>query len=79
MIIDMPYLSSLETAQSCCTDGDWAKLLCICLFSTYVLHVLQTGTTPGWLEALLKCGETLEAVQKGLEDYMETKTVAFPR
>ncbi|WIA37814.1 hypothetical protein OEZ86_014676 [Tetradesmus obliquus] len=40
---------------------------------------LQCGTTPGWLEALLVCGQTLEAVQKGLEDYLETKRVAFPR
>jgi hypothetical protein len=39
----------------------------------------QRGTTPGWLEALTKCGETLEAVQKGLQDYLEAKRVAFPR
>jgi dynein heavy chain len=43
------------------------------------LRVLQCGTTPGWLDALLVCGQTLEAVQKGLEDYLETKRVAFPR
>jgi hypothetical protein len=41
--------------------------------------ILQCGTTPGWLDALLVCGQTLEAVQKGLEDYLETKRVAFPR
>lgn len=40
---------------------------------------LQCGTTPGWLDAFSKCAETLEAVQKGLEDYLETKRVAFPR
>lgn len=34
---------------------------------------------PGWLEALQKCCDTLEVVQKGLEDYLETKRVAFPR
>lgn len=34
---------------------------------------------PGWLEAFSKCVETLEAVQKGIEDYLETKRVAFPR
>jgi hypothetical protein len=44
-----------------------------------VLCVLQCGTTPGWLDAFSKCAETLEAVQKGLEDYLETKRVAFPR
>jgi hypothetical protein len=31
------------------------------------------------LEAFNKCAATLEAVQKGLEDYLETKRVAFPR
>lgn len=39
----------------------------------------QCGTTPGWLDAFSKCAETLEAVQKGLEDYLETKRVVFPR
>jgi hypothetical protein len=49
--------------------------LLLCTF----LHSLQCSTTPGWLDALLVCGQTLEAVQKGLEDYLETKRVAFPR
>jgi hypothetical protein len=49
----------------------WLAHTCCCL--------LQCGTTPGWLEAFTKCAETLEAVQKGIEDYLETKRVAFPR
>jgi dynein heavy chain len=52
------------------------------LFCTGIINnalLVQCGTTPGWLDALLVCGQTLEAVQKGLEDYLETKRVAFPR
>ncbi|CAG9464970.1 unnamed protein product [Pedinophyceae sp. YPF-701] len=40
---------------------------------------LQAGTVPGLLETLQKCNETLEEVQKRLEDYLETKRIAFPR
>eukprot|EP00879_Flechtneria_rotunda_P011718 GHRR01012239.1.p1 GENE.GHRR01012239.1~~GHRR01012239.1.p1 ORF type:complete len:1535 (+),score=570.67 GHRR01012239.1:286-4605(+) len=42
-------------------------------------NALQCGTTPGWYESLRKCIQTLEEVQKGLEDYLETKRVAFAR
>jgi hypothetical protein len=31
------------------------------------------------LETLTKSFETLEAIQKSLEEYLETKRVAFPR
>jgi hypothetical protein len=31
------------------------------------------------LESLSKSYETLEAIQKSLEEYLETKRVAFPR
>jgi dynein heavy chain len=40
---------------------------------------LQCGTTPGWLEIFTKSSETLEKIQKNLEDYLETKRMAFPR
>lgn len=40
---------------------------------------MQCGTTPGWQEALEKCVETLETVQKRIEDYLETKRIGFPR
>jgi hypothetical protein len=40
---------------------------------------LQAATSPGVLETLQRCNETLEAVQKNLEDYLETKRVTFPR
>ena len=42
-------------------------------------NALQAGTTPGWLEMFQKSNETLEKVQKNLEDYLETKRMAFPR
>ena len=31
------------------------------------------------MEIFHKCNDTLEVVQKNLEDYLETKRVAFPR
>ena len=40
-------------------------------------NALQAGTTPGWLEMFQKSNETLEKVQKNLEDYLETKRMAF--
>eukprot|EP00898_Chlorokybus_atmophyticus_P006606 jgi/Chlat1/6947/Chrsp52S06617 len=42
-------------------------------------NALQAGTTPGWLEAFQKSNETLDRIQKNLEDYLETKRMAFPR
>lgn len=42
-------------------------------------NALQAGTTPGWLEIFQKSNETLEKVQKNLEDYLETKRMSFPR
>lgn len=40
---------------------------------------LAAGTTPGWLEQFTKNNETLDRVQKELEEYLETKRMAFPR
>ena len=42
-------------------------------------NALQAGSTPGWLEIFQKSNETLEKVQKNLEDYLETKRMSFPR
>lgn len=33
----------------------------------------------GWLETFQKSNETLEKIQKNLEDYLETKRMSFPR
>jgi hypothetical protein len=33
----------------------------------------------GLLETLTRSFDTLEAIQKSLEEYLETKRVAFPR
>eukprot|EP00873_Tetraselmis_striata_P045243 jgi/Tetstr1/465507/TSEL_010176.t1 len=42
-------------------------------------NALAAGTTPGYLEIFQKANDTLEKVQKNLEDYLETKRTAFPR
>ena len=42
-------------------------------------NAMMAGTTPGWLETFIKCNEMLEKVHKNLEDYLETKRMAFPR
>eukprot|EP00210_Caulerpa_lentillifera_P003766 g3598.t1 len=42
-------------------------------------NALQAGTTPGWLEIFKQSNQTLEKIQKNLEDYLETKRIAFPR
>ncbi|WIA13579.1 hypothetical protein OEZ85_007146 [Tetradesmus obliquus] len=42
-------------------------------------NALQTASNPSLLESLSKSYETLEAIQKSLEEYLETKRVAFPR
>ncbi|KAJ9531588.1 hypothetical protein QJQ45_014947, partial [Haematococcus lacustris] len=42
-------------------------------------NALLAGTAPGILETFQKANETLEKIQKNLEDYLETKRMGFPR
>ena len=42
-------------------------------------NALKAGTTPGYLASFQKANETLDKIQKNLEDYLETKRMAFPR
>ncbi|DBB06680.1 TPA: Dynein heavy chain 6, axonemal [Trebouxia sp. C0004] len=42
-------------------------------------NAMQAATTPGLLEAFQKSNEVLETISKSLEDYLETKRMAFPR
>lgn len=42
-------------------------------------NVLVAGTVKGLKETLIRHNESLEQIQKSLEDYLETKRSAFPR
>ena len=42
-------------------------------------NALKAGTTPGYLASFQKASETLDRIQKNLEEYLETKRMAFPR
>lgn len=44
-----------------------------------LLLTLQAGTVPGMLEMFQRANDTLEKIQKNLEDYLETKRMGFPR
>jgi len=39
----------------------------------------QVARRPGFLESLIEANAKLEQIQKGLNDYLETKRLAFPR
>lgn len=54
----------------------------VCAQSDKVSCTLPNRPYPvnsGLLETLTKSYDTLEAIQKSLEEYLETKRVAFPR
>lgn len=40
---------------------------------------VKVARRPGFLEALIEANKKLEVIQKGLNDYLETKRLAFPR
>jgi len=42
-------------------------------------NALQAGTVPGMLDILHRANDTLENIQKQLEDYLEIKRMGFPR
>lgn len=45
----------------------------------YLVAALHHPTRSALFESLQKSFETLEAISKSLEEYLETKRVAFPR
>jgi len=42
-------------------------------------NALRAGTTPGYLQSFQNANEALDKIQKNLEEYLETKRMAFPR
>lgn len=74
----------------CRRPARWGLWILVFVAHRWLLAIPQLGpglTGPshlvppctGWLDALNKCRATLEEVGKALEDYLETKRVAFPR
>eukprot|EP00767_Chilomastix_cuspidata_P003405 gnl/Chilomastix_cuspidata/3528.p1 GENE.gnl/Chilomastix_cuspidata/3528~~gnl/Chilomastix_cuspidata/3528.p1 ORF type:complete len:4397 (+),score=382.77 gnl/Chilomastix_cuspidata/3528:1904-13192(+) len=58
------------------TDVFWRKLM---LGVRDYPNALLAGTQPGLKPALIRHSENLDKIQKGLEDYLESKRVVFPR
>ena len=57
-------------------DNTWREQMKLTVEDPAVLSVAQR---PGFLDSLMNANETLETIQKGLNDYLETKRLAFPR
>ena len=57
-------------------DKTWRKMLAKFVDSPKCLDVFRSE---GLLQNLTQCNENLEVVQKGLNDYLETKRLKFPR
>lgn len=57
-------------------DGTWRSIMAVALESGEAKVVTKAD---GLLQQLQECHVTLDTVQKGLNDYLETKRLAFPR
>ena len=57
-------------------DGTFRGAMARCETEPGVIKIAQTE---GLLEQLMKANELLNEIQKGLNDYLETKRVFFPR
>ena len=57
-------------------DRTWRKIMEESLLTPAVLTAMQA---PNLLTRLQECNEKLELIQKGLNEYLETKRLAFPR
>ncbi|CAE7543696.1 DNAH7 [Symbiodinium sp. CCMP2456] len=57
-------------------DMDWRTTMAAALEAG---KAMEATKAPGLLELLQRCNANLDTVQKGLNDYLETKRKAFPR
>ena len=61
------------------TSLNFSTTLLLRRFFIHFLGVIKIAQTEGLLEQLMKANELLNEIQKGLNDYLETKRVFFPR
>jgi len=79
-----PIFSSDDIMRQMPTEGKMFKAV----DNTWRQSMVQTyeepgcvlvARRPGFLESLIEANKKLEVIQKGLNDYLETKRLAFPR
>eukprot|EP00899_Mesostigma_viride_P012092 jgi/Mesvir1/20884/Mv07961-RA.1 len=57
-------------------DASWRRIMGVCKDTP---SMLEMADTPSLLEDLREANESLDVIQKGLNHYLETKRLAFPR
>jgi dynein heavy chain len=66
-----------ETTKFQIVDKTWKSILLNTHQQPNVIRCVEDG--PQLLEQFQQCNKSLEEIQKSLEDYLETKRMAFPR
>ncbi|ETO31149.1 dynein heavy chain 8 [Reticulomyxa filosa] len=65
-----------EGKQFQCVDNAWKTIMVECIGTP---DVLEFGSRESLLKTLVESNQLLDTIQKGLNDYLETKRLAFPR